>query len=52
MSFEKLTQRLKIDPKEFLFQFQSDPNYPTALALSLAISCVLFLVTGDSFINI
>ena len=38
MSFEKLTQRLKIDPKEFLFQFQSDPNYPTALAFSNALN--------------
>ncbi|MEN2436552.1 ABC transporter permease [Weeksellaceae bacterium A-14] len=34
MSFEKLTQQLKIDSKEFHFQFQSHPNYPTALAFS------------------
>lgn len=34
MKFEKLIQQLEIDLKEFNFQFQSHPNYPSALALS------------------
>jgi uncharacterized membrane protein len=34
MNFSKLSDYLKLDRKEFLFQFQSHPNYPSALAFS------------------
>lgn len=34
MTFKKLTGFLNIDNQEFLFQFQSHPNYPSALAFS------------------
>ncbi len=34
MNFDKLINYLKLDSKEFYFQFQSHPNYPSALALS------------------
>ncbi|MBK1896138.1 vitamin K epoxide reductase family protein [Chryseobacterium paridis] len=34
MKIENLIKNLKIDQQEFFFQFQSHPNYPSALALS------------------
>jgi len=34
MILSKLTDYLKIDHSEFLFQFQSHPDYPSALAFS------------------
>ena len=34
MNFDKLTKELKVDTQEFAFQFQSHPNYPSALAFS------------------
>ncbi|PQA94985.1 Thioredoxin [Chryseobacterium piscicola] len=38
MDFEKLTQHLNIDSKEFNFQFQTHPDYPSALAFSSALN--------------
>lgn len=34
MLFDKLIHYLKLDKQEFLFQFNSHPNYPSALAFS------------------
>lgn len=34
MLFDKLISYLKLDKQEFLFQFSSHPNYPSALAFS------------------
>ncbi|MCW3161923.1 vitamin K epoxide reductase family protein [Chryseobacterium oryctis] len=34
MRFDKLIHYLKLDKQEFLFQFNSHPNYPSALAFS------------------
>lgn len=34
MLFDKLINYLKLDKQEFLFQFNSHPNYPSALAFS------------------
>ncbi|MDH6252204.1 putative membrane protein [Chryseobacterium sp. H1D6B] len=34
MNFDKLIHYLKLDKPEFLFQFNSHPNYPSALAFS------------------
>lgn len=34
MNFNKLTGHLNLDNQEFHFQFQSHPNYPSALAFS------------------
>ncbi|GAB0156427.1 hypothetical protein CHRYSEOSP005_16920 [Chryseobacterium sp. Alg-005] len=34
MTFDKLINYLKLDKQEFLFQFNSHPNYPSALAFS------------------
>ncbi len=34
MNLSKLIDYIKIDKEEFIFQFQSHPHYPTALALS------------------
>ncbi len=34
MIFDKLIHYLKLDKQEFLFQFNSHPNYPSALAFS------------------
>lgn len=34
MTFDKLIHYLKLDKQEFLFQFNSHPNYPSALAFS------------------
>jgi uncharacterized membrane protein/thiol-disulfide isomerase/thioredoxin len=34
MLFDKLINHLKLDKQEFLFQFNSHPNYPSALAFS------------------
>lgn len=34
MNFNALLNELKLDKSEFLFQFQSHPNYPSALAFS------------------
>ncbi|MDQ1098782.1 MULTISPECIES: vitamin K epoxide reductase family protein [Chryseobacterium] len=34
MQFDKLIQHLKLDKQEFIFQFNSHPNYPSALAFS------------------
>ncbi|MBB4808244.1 putative membrane protein [Chryseobacterium defluvii] len=34
MTFDKLISYLKLDKQEFLFQFNSHPNYPSALAFS------------------
>ncbi len=34
MAFDKLLHYLKLDKQEFLFQFNSHPNYPSALAFS------------------
>lgn len=34
MIFDKLINYLKLDKQEFLFQFNSHPNYPSALAFS------------------
>lgn len=34
MQFDKLIQYLKLDKQEFIFQFNSHPNYPSALAFS------------------
>ena len=38
MDFEKLTQQLNINSKEFNFQFQTHPEYPSALAFSNALN--------------
>ena len=34
MNFEKVLEYFKLNTQEFLFQFQSHPNYPSALAFS------------------
>ncbi|SHM46031.1 thioredoxin domain-containing protein [Chryseobacterium polytrichastri] len=34
MTFDKLINYLKLDKQEFIFQFNSHPNYPSALAFS------------------
>ncbi|MBF5027944.1 hypothetical protein [Planobacterium oryzisoli] len=34
MNLDKLTKKLNVNTQEFKFQFQSHPNYPSALALS------------------
>lgn len=34
MTFDKLINYLKLDKQEFVFQFNSHPNYPSALAFS------------------
>jgi hypothetical protein len=34
MIFDKLINYLKLDKQEFIFQFNSHPNYPSALAFS------------------
>ncbi|RXM37734.1 ABC transporter permease [Chryseobacterium sp. CH21] len=34
MIFDKLINHLKLDKQEFIFQFNSHPNYPSALAFS------------------
>lgn len=34
MNFDKLLNHFKLDKPEFSFQFQSHPNYPSALAFS------------------
>ena len=34
MNFDKLIDYFKLDKQEFYFQFNSHPNYPSALAFS------------------
>lgn len=47
MNFDQLIHQLKLDKEEFYFQFNSHPDYPSALALSDTLD--FFRIENDAY---
>lgn len=47
MNFDQLIHQLKLDKEEFYFQFNSHPDYPSALALSDTLG--FFRIENDAY---